>query len=54
MTTNTENKDGHETSGEFLTFLLGREEYGVDILSVQGIQGWNGVTRIPDTPICWA
>lgn len=38
------------SSGEFLTFILGGEEYGVDILSVRGIQGWNGVTRIPDTP----
>lgn len=37
-------------SGEFLTFVLGNEEYGVDILSVQGIQGWKGVTRVPDTP----
>jgi len=37
-------------SGEFLTFILGEEEYGVDILAVQGIQGWNGVTRIPNAP----
>lgn len=37
-------------SGEFLTFILGDEEYGVDILAVQGIQGWNGVTRIPNAP----
>jgi len=38
------------SSGEFLTFILGDEEYGVDILSVQGIQGWTGTTRIPDAP----
>ena len=38
-----------DDSGEFLTFILGGEEYGVDILSVQGIQGWTGVTRVPDT-----
>ena len=38
------------SSGEFLTFILGDEEYGVDILSVQGIQGWSGTTRIPDAP----
>ncbi len=50
MSTNTENADNMDNSGEFLTFILGNEEYGVDILSVQGIQGWNGVTRIPDTP----
>lgn len=38
------------SSGEFLTFILGNEEYGVDILCVQGIQGWTGTTRIPDAP----
>lgn len=38
------------THSEYLTFILGTEEYGVDILSVEGIQGWNGVTRVPDTP----
>lgn len=32
-------------AGEFLTFTLGREEYGVDILKVQEIRGYDGVTR---------
>jgi len=36
------------SSGEFLTFILGDEEYGVDILSVQGIQGWTGIQRNPE------
>jgi len=35
---------------EFLTFTLGEEEYGVDILKVQEIRGYDAVTRIPDTP----
>jgi purine-binding chemotaxis protein CheW len=35
---------------EFLTFTLGQEEYGVDILKVQEIRGYDAVTRIPDTP----
>jgi purine-binding chemotaxis protein CheW len=35
---------------EFLTFRLGAEEYGVDILKVQEIRGYDAVTRIPDTP----
>ena len=48
---NETNIDHHlVSSGEFLTFILGDEEYGVDILSVQGIQGWAGTTRIPDAP----
>ncbi len=38
------------TGGEFLTFRLGAEEYGVDILRVQEIRGYDTVTRIPDTP----
>jgi purine-binding chemotaxis protein CheW len=35
---------------EFLTFTLGAEEYGVDILKVQEIRGYGTVTRIPDAP----
>ncbi|MDE0855874.1 MAG: chemotaxis protein CheW [Nevskia sp.] len=35
---------------EFLTFTLGTEEYGVDILKVQEIRGYDTVTRIPDAP----
>jgi purine-binding chemotaxis protein CheW len=35
---------------QYLTFILGCEEYGVDILRVQEIKGWDKVTRIPYTP----
>ena len=35
---------------EFLTFRLGSQEFGVDILKVQEIRGYENVTRIPDTP----
>jgi len=34
---------------EYLTFLLGREEYGIDILRVQEIRGWEKPTPIPNT-----
>ena len=37
-------------SGQYLTFLLAGEEYGLDILKVQEIRGWTQVTRIPHTP----
>lgn len=37
-------------SAEFLTFALGEEEYGVDILKVQEIRGYDSVTRLPDAP----
>lgn len=35
---------------EYLTFTLDREEYGVDILKVQEIRGYDAVTRLPDAP----
>lgn len=35
---------------QFLTFTLGDEEYGVDILRVQEIREWEPVSRIPNVP----
>ncbi|MBI5752789.1 MAG: chemotaxis protein CheW [Hydrogenophilales bacterium] len=35
---------------EFLTFTLGAEEYGIDILKVQEIRGYDAVTHIANTP----
>jgi len=35
---------------QFLTFMLAGEEYGVDILRVQEIKGWESATEIPNTP----
>ena len=40
-------EDGAE---QYLTFILGDEEYGVEILRVQEIKGWDIVTNIPNTP----
>src|SRR5690606_4135239 len=37
-------------SNQVLTFTLGDEAYGVDILRVQEIRGWTPVTRIPQAP----
>lgn len=34
-----------------LTFTVGRESYGVDLLLVQEIRCWSPVTRIPDSPV---
>ena len=36
--------------GQVLAFILGRENYGVDILRVQEIRGWSSVTQIPNSP----
>jgi hypothetical protein len=35
---------------EFLTFTLGHEEYGIDILRVQEIRGYDAVTSIANSP----
>jgi purine-binding chemotaxis protein CheW len=37
-------------SGQFLTFILDEEEYGVEILRVQEIRGWSKVTPLPNSP----
>jgi purine-binding chemotaxis protein CheW len=42
--------DQDANGSQYLTFTLGTEEYGVDILRVQEIKGWTPVTRIPNTP----
>jgi purine-binding chemotaxis protein CheW len=39
-----------KNSSEFLAFKLGNEEYGIDILKVQEIRGYESVTRIANTP----
>ncbi len=35
---------------EFLTFKLGAEEYGIEILKVQEIRGYDAITRIANSP----
>lgn len=35
---------------QFLTFTVGREEYGVDIMKVREIKAWSDVTRLPNAP----
>jgi len=42
--------DSEKAFKELLTFFLAGEEYGVDILRVQEIKGWDSVTNIPNTP----
>jgi len=39
-----------EDSREYLTFTLGDEEYGIDILNVQEIRGYDAVTKIANAP----
>ena len=46
----TEANTSGAAGGEFLTFTLGAEEYGMDILKVQEIRGYDAVTAIANTP----
>lgn len=42
---------GFATDGnQYLTFTLGEEQFGVEVLRVQEIKVYTGVTRIPNTP----
>jgi len=52
MQTGQENTDGNGTkaASEYLTFTLGKEEYGIDILKVQEIRGYDAVTHIANAP----
>jgi purine-binding chemotaxis protein CheW len=35
---------------QYLTFRVAEEEYGIEILKVQEIRGYSGITPIPNTP----
>ncbi len=37
-------------ASEYLTFVLGDESYGIEILKVQEIRGYDAVTKIANTP----
>ncbi len=46
----TSETDAGDAAAQYLTFLLAGEEYGVEILRVQEIKGWDSATPIPNTP----
>jgi len=37
-------------TSQFLTFVLGDEQYGLPILKVQEIKGYSSITKMPNTP----
>lgn len=39
-----------EDNSQFLTFTIGDEVFGVDIMKVREIKGWQEVTRLPNSP----
>jgi purine-binding chemotaxis protein CheW len=44
------NKSIVEKEGKYLTFVLGAEEYGLEILKVREIIGYMEITAVPQTP----
>lgn len=44
------NTNTNANAREYLTFRLGQEEYGIDILKVQEIRGYEQPTRIANAP----
>ena len=37
-------------STEFISFAIGDEQYGVDIMAVREIKGWSSITQLPNQP----
>lgn len=35
---------------QFISFKIGDEEYGVDIMAIREIKGWTETTELPDSP----
>lgn len=50
LTQSAAHTETEPTGREYLAFTLGREEYGIDILRVQEIRGYESVTRIANAP----
>ena len=44
------NTNRADDAGEFLTFSLGRQEYGIDIRNVREIRSYEAVTQIANAP----
>lgn len=50
LTDNDKQSAKDNVGNEYLIFTLGQEEYGIEILKVQEIRGYERVTRIANTP----
>jgi purine-binding chemotaxis protein CheW len=49
-TATLETSETHARGGKYLTFGLGKEEYGLEILKVREIFGYMDITAVPHTP----
>lgn len=46
----TRNAEDDTEQDQYLTFFMAGEEYGIDILSIQEIRGYDNTTCIPNSP----
>lgn len=42
--------ESRDETCQFLTFKVGSEEYGVNLITVREIKGWQETTRLPNMP----
>src|SRR5260370_33644215 len=40
-----------QRAGKYLTFMIGKEEFGVGVLKVREIMGIQDITAVPQTPV---
>ena len=45
-----ESQTNAATRTEFISFAIGNDQYGVDIMAVREIKGWSDVTHLPKQP----
>jgi len=52
MTFQAQSDTGHAKAGntEFISFAIGNDQYGVDIMAVREIKGWSEITHLPKQP----
>jgi purine-binding chemotaxis protein CheW len=41
---------GPGSPAQFITFAIGDDQYGVDIMAVREIKGWSDITHLPNQP----
>ncbi|HEX3505232.1 MAG TPA: chemotaxis protein CheW [Xanthobacteraceae bacterium] len=42
--------DAKTSSSQFISFAIGDDQYGVDIMAVREIKGWTAITHLPRQP----
>lgn len=45
------NEAGQTGVRQYISFKIGDEEYGVDIMAIREIKGWTATTELPDSPL---